>query len=208
MTSQRELRDAIDFIKSQSGTGSKARKQEKFREVYTESVAYILAGERYDDAGIGPATARGAVNAVFPELNTDDYPTISEALASDEVSSGDATETSLVSMVSDLDEIADLSGNEQTARLEQALLRHAEPSLITIALLSDESLGLGTSQMREAFFDGTRDERKHIESFTSSTTEFIQLAQVGSLPEGPTVGEPFSPMLAKSEKHKPNFKEE
>ena len=189
-TSQSELRDAIDYMKVQSGAGSKARKQDKFTEVYTESVGYLLAGERYDDAGVGPATAREAVSNALGEVP--DADTLTESVA--QIESGG--ETSLLSLVADLDDVAELSGNEQQERLEDVLARHSEPSLATLALLDDESIGLGTSQMRGAFFDGTRDERKHRESFTESTTEFIQLAQIDSLPTGPTVGEPFEPMLA------------
>ena len=202
-TSQSELRDAIDYMKAQSGAGSKARKQDKFTEVYTESVGYLLAGERYDDAGVGPATAREAVSNALGEVPDED--TLTEGVA--QIESGG--ETSLLSLVADLDDVAELSGNEQQKRLEEVLARHSEPSLATLALLDDESIGLGTSQMREAFVpDMSRDERKHRESFTKSTTEFIQLAQIDSLPTGPTVGEPFEPMLAVPESRSPEFVDE
>jgi hypothetical protein len=201
-TTQPELREAIEYMKAQSGAGSKARKQDKITEVYTESVGYLLAGERYDDAGVGPATAKKAASNALGEVP--DADTLTEGVA--QIESGG--ETSLLSLVADLDDVAELSGNKQQERLEEVLARHSEPSLATLALLADESIGLGTSQIREAFFDGTRDERKHAESFTESTTEFIQLAQIDSLPTGPTVGEPFSPMLAVPESRSPEFVDE
>lgn len=192
MTSQSELRAAIDYIKSESGKGSKARKQERFVEVYTEEVGHIVTGERYDDAGVGPSTARSAVENVYPDLDTYDYDTVSDALTT--VSGGD--NESLDELVSDLDSIARRSGTSQREYLEVCLEKHREPSLVTLALLDDESIGLGTSQMREAFFDGTRDERKHREAFVETTTEFINLAKDGALPTVPIVGKPFDPMLA------------
>jgi ATP-dependent DNA ligase len=205
-TTQSELRSAIDFMKGQNGTGSKARKQEKFRDIYTKSVGHIVTGERYDDAGIGPSTAKSAVEDVFPKLDVDSYPTISEALASDNIVTDDAhtAENSLSELVDDLDEIAELSGQNQTDAVADTLQKHREPSLVTLALLDDESIGLGTSQMRDTFFDGTRDERKHREAFVEYTTEFIDLAQKDALPTRPIVGQPFDPMLAKSDSHLPD----
>lgn len=193
---QTDLRAAIDFMKNDSGTGTKARKQERFVDVYQPEVAHIVAGERYDDAGVGPATARVAVESVYPDLDIGAFPTTSEALTTVE----DTTATqSLEELVSDLDSIARRSGNDQKEYLAYCLEKHAEPSLVTLALLDDESIGLGKSQMREAFFDGTRDERKRAEAFVSTTAEFIRRAQEGTLPTVPTVGIPFSPMLAVSE---------
>jgi len=191
-TTQTELRDAINFMKNDSGSGTKARKQNQFTEVYQPEVAHIVAGERYDDAGVGPATAQSATQTVFPDLDIDAFPTTSEALTS--VSGGD--NESLDELVSDLDSIARRSGNDQKEYLAYCLEKHREPSLVTLALLDDESIGLGTSQMREAFFDGTRDERKRAEAFVSTTAEFIRLAQEDNLPDSPTVSEPFEPMLA------------
>jgi ATP-dependent DNA ligase len=191
-TTQTELRDAIDFMKNDSGSGTKARKQERFRQVYEPAVAHLITGERYDDAGVGPVTAEKAVDDVFPDLQVADFPTITEALATVD-SDG---EQSLDALVSDLDSVTRRSGNSQREYVRECLTSHAEPSLVTLALLDDESIGLGTSQMREAFFDGTRDERKRAEAFVSTTAEFIRLAQEGNLPDGPTVGEPFAPMLA------------
>jgi len=195
MTTQKELRDAIDWMKADSGSGTKARKQEKFREVYTSKVGHIVTGERYDDAGVGPATARSAVQSVFPDVNIDDHDTISEALI-DETGGGC---NSLEDLIIDLDGVARRSGNDQTQYLKSVLDKHKEPSLVTLALLDDESIGLGTSEMRGAFFDGTRDERKHREAFVETTTEFINLAMKDELPTGPTIGEPFDPMLAARE---------
>jgi len=193
-TTQTELRDAIDFMKADSGKGTKARKQEKFRSIYDALVGHIVTGERYDDAGVGPATARDAVEQVFGGV-----PEYSDTLSSTLSIPYTDGEQSLESLVDDLDEIAELSGDEQTEAVADALLKHAEPSLVTLALLDDENIGLGTSQMRDAFFDGTRDERKHREAFVEYTTDFIRLAQDDALPTRPIVGEPFSPMLAVSE---------
>lgn len=190
-TSQTELRLAIDYMKSEGGSGSKARKQERFVSIYEPNVAHIVAGERYDDAGVGPATAQSAVERVFGSV-PDYADTISGGL-SQLATSGD---NSLDALVEDLDEIAELSGDEQEDAIVEALVQHRKPSLVTLALLDDESIGLGTSQMREAFFDGTRDERKHAEAFTETTEEFIRLARVDELPDRPVIGEPFDPMLA------------
>lgn len=193
MTTQSELRSAIEYMKEQSGSGSKARKQDRFREVYTENVGHVVTGERYDDAGVGPATVEQAVETVYPELDVDNFNTTTEALAA----VADATATqSLDELVSDLDSIARRSGNSQREYLEFTLEKHSEPSLVTLALLDDENIGLGTSQMRGAFFDGTRDERKHREAFVETTTEFIRLARQDALPTRPIVGRPFDPMLA------------
>jgi len=191
-TAQSKLRDAIEFMKNDSGSGTKARKQERFRQVYEPAVAHLITGERYDDAGVGPVTAEKAVDGVFPDLQVADFPTITEAVASLDTDG----EQSLDSLVSDLDSVARRSGNSQREYIRECLKRHAEPSLVTLALLDDESIGLGTSQMREAFFDGTRDERKRAEAFVPTTQEFIQLAQKGTLPTVPTVGVPFAPMRA------------
>lgn len=194
MTTQSELREAIEFMKEQSGSGSKARKQEKFREIYEPAVGHVVTGERYDDAGVGPKRATDAVTHVY-DIDPSDYDTISESL----VGAWGGDIQSLETLVEDLDELAELSGQDQTDMLAEMLDAHAEPSLVTLALLDDESIGLGTSQMRETFFDGTRDERKKAESFVESTAEFIRLSQEGELPDGPTVGEPFEPMLAVAE---------
>ena len=188
--SQTTLRNALDYIKSQSGTGSKARKQEKFQEIYTNSVGHIVTGERYDDAGVGPATAKSAVQRAFGEVPEAD--TLSEGVAQLDVD-GDV---SIKNLVERLDRVAELSGQEQEDYLVEVLEVSSEPSLVTLALLDDESLSLGTSQMRETFFDGTRDERKNAEAFVETTTEFIELAKSGDLPTGPTIGQPFEPMLA------------
>jgi len=191
-TTQSDLRDAIEFMKADSGKGTKARKQERFRNVYQPEVTQIVSGERYDDSGVGPMTAQRAVESVYPDLQYDEYDTISEALASVD---SDGT-SSLSELVADLDSIARRSGKSQKEYVRHCLKKHQEPSLVTLALLDDENIGLGTSQMRDAFHDGTRDERKTAEAFTDSTTEFIRLAQDGELPTSPTVGEPFAPMLA------------
>lgn len=192
MTTQTELRDALNFMKDQSGTGSKSRKQQKFREVYTPLVGHIVTGERYDDAGIGPATAQSAVESAYPHAEPSEHDTISESL----IGTYGGPEQSLSALVADLDKVAELSGNEQKDKLVDVLKLSAEPSLVTLALLDDENIGLGTSQMRGAFFDGTRDERKHHEAFVPTTVEFIRLARHGGLPDEPIVGVPFDPMLA------------
>jgi hypothetical protein len=202
-TTQSDLRGAIDYMKQQSGSGSKKRKQDKFREVYTQNVGHVVTGERYDDAGVGPATAEAAVEEAYPHLKYDAYDTLSEALAP--LVGGDIE--SLDELVTDLDSIARRSGNAQEEYLAYCLEKHSEPSLLTLALLDDESIGLGTSQMREAFFDGTRDERKHREAFVETTTEFIRLAQENALPTVPRVGRAFSPMLAKSASKNPPWEE-
>jgi len=201
LTSQSELREALDYMKAQSGSGSKKRKQEKFREVYTASVGLLIAGERYDDAGIGPATAQDAVETAFPNLDVGEFPTISEALNSDNIVTDDAhwTEDTTSELVNDLDQLAKLSGNEQKGRLVELLEKHQEPSLVTLALLDDESFGLGTSEMRDAFFDGKRSERKRAEALTDGTVDFITRAKSGTLPDEPEVFTPFDPMLAKPE---------
>lgn len=191
-TTQSDLRQTIGWMKEQSGSGSKARKQKRFVEIYEPNVGHIVTGERYDDAGVGPATAQSAVESVYPDVDINNHDTISEALTT--VSGGDYE--SLEVLVSDLDSVARRSGASQREYLEFCLDKHTEPSLVTLALLDDESIGLGTSQMREAFFDGTRDERKHHEAFVETTTEFIQLAQDNALPTCPIVGKPFDPMLA------------
>jgi ATP-dependent DNA ligase len=206
MVTQIELRDAIDWMKEQSGTGSTGRKKEKFREIYEEDVAHLLAGERYDDAGVGPATARNAVENVFGSVP--DAPTLSESLAElpHGASGNEYYINTLPMLVRDLDSVARKSGNRQQEVLEKILERQAEPSLATLALLDDESIGLGTSQMRGAFFDGSADERRHHEAFVSTTEEFIRLAQKGALPTRPIVGRPFDPMLAKPESQLPDDK--
>jgi len=205
-TTQNQLRFAIDWMKADSGSGTKARKQQKFRDVYQPEVAHIVAGERYDDAGVGPATAQSAVDAAYPDLDYDAYDTISEALASDEIVTDDAHNAcdDLSELVADLDSIARRSGNDQREYLEYCLEKHREPSLVTLALLDDENVGIGTSNMRDAFHDGTRDERKTAEAFTDSTEEFIRLAQEDALPTRPILGKPFSPMLAKPESNLPD----
>lgn len=195
MTKLTELRDALDYMKEQSGTGSKSRKQQKFREIYSPNVAALIAGERYDDAGIGPATAREAVSNVFPSVALDEYDTLSAALI--DVETSEKAHDSCHGLVTSLDQLAELSGDEQASYLVEILRSVEEPSLVTLALLDDETFGLGTSQMREAFVPTlSRSERKHAESFVDSTRRFISLAEKGKLPDGPTVGEPFAPMLA------------
>lgn len=201
MTTQTELRTALDDIKTEEGTGSKQRKQDRFKEIYTSWVGYLVAGEKYDDAGVGPSTARESVEATFDGLDTSEYPTISEALNSSNVVTSDAHDTcnSCKELVHNLNGLADRSGNEQKERLKELLQKHREPSLVTLALLDDESFGLGTSQMREIWFDGSRDERKRAEALTEDTVDFIIRAKNGTLPEGPELFSPFDPMLAKSE---------
>lgn len=191
-TTEVELRNAIDWMKADSGSGTKARKQEKFREVYTSEVGHIVTGERYDSAGVGPMTAQKAVETVFPDVNIDDHNTITEALIGE--TGGNCND--LEELIIDLDGVARRSGSDQRRYLKSVLDKHTEPSLVTLALLDDESVGLGTSEMRDAFFDGTRDERKHREAFVETTTEFINLAEQDELPTRPTIGEAFDPMLA------------
>jgi len=179
-------------MKDQSGKGSTAIKQEKFKAIYTVNVGHIVTGERYDDAGVGPKRAKEAATNVYGDLDGD---TISESL----IDAWGGNIQSLDTLVADLDVLAEKSGQEQTEMLANMLEAHAEPSLVTLALLDDENIGLGTTQMRDVFFDGTRDERKHAFAFVDTTTEFIEREQNGMLPTRPTVGEPFSPMLAVSE---------
>lgn len=199
MTDQTELREAIDYMKEQEGSGSKQRKQDRFEEVYTTNVGHIVTGERYDDAGVGPATAEKAAEEAFGEVP--DGPTLSERISSMDVG-GDIE--SLDVLVRHLDLIAEESGNDQTERLTEALEAHTEPSLVTLALLDDESLGLGTSQMREIWFDGSRDERKRAEALVETTTEFIDTARNDNLPTEPEVFLPFDPMLAERESRMPD----
>lgn len=189
-----EVRDALDQMKSESGSGSKARKQDEFERIYSGNVGHLLAGERWDDAGIGPATAREAAEEAFGEIP--DGPTLSESLAEMGAQPGD---DSLQKLVNDLDELAELSGDEQKQRLVGILKDYKQPSLVTLALLDDETFGLGTSQMREVFFDGSREERKRAESLCDGTVDFITRAKNGTLPTEPQVMQPFAPMLAKPE---------
>jgi ATP-dependent DNA ligase len=193
-TTLTELRDALDDIKAESGTGSKQRKQDRFAEVYTADAGHLIVGERYDAAGIGPSTAEDAAESALGELP--DGATLSESIA--KLGTQDGIDTPAL-LVQDLDEVAALSGNDQQERLEKVLSEYTEPSLVTLALLDDESFGLGTSQMREVFFDGSRSERKRAESLVEGTVEFINRARNDQLPDEPEMFIPFDVMLAKPE---------
>jgi len=202
-TTLTELRQALNDIKAESGSGSKQRKQDRFKEGYDTNVGHLVIGERYDAAGVGPSTAREAAEEAFGEVA--DGATLSESLASMDVG-GDKESAAL--LVDDLDQLADLSGNEQKNRLAATFAKYSQPSLVSLALLGDESFGLGTSQMRQIWFDGTRSERKRAEALTGSTVEFINLAKQDELPDSPEVFRSFAPQLAKPESNLPEFVEE
>ena len=111
-----------------------------------EPAIRVLLGT-WQDAGVGPATAKGAAEAVY---SLSGEGTLSEQLMDH---SSDESSRSVAAMCDDLEMLREASGNECKELLTSLYSGYSEPWLLPFALLSKQySTGVSETTVAKAFF--------------------------------------------------------
>ena len=146
-------------------------------------VVSLLSGEEFDDLGIGRTTARSVAQRVYDF--EDDAGSLTESLI--QCDTVDADGISIDELYLDLVMLNEKSGSDQKDFLEGMFVDYAYPSVVSYAVLSDQSLGFGESTLAKAF--DVRDSQP----FYGTVADILRHDDPRT---SPVVGRPFDPMLA------------
>jgi ATP-dependent DNA ligase len=177
-----------------AATNSRKEKQTIISEIGDSPAAIsFLSGSEFDDAGLGKKTVLSVAQDVFGD-DLDGQPTVSEELAQFDGDGGFGVANVWV-LREDMAELADLSGNEQKEYLQRMFESYHYPSIVAHACLNDWPTGVGDSTIATAL--GLKDSLPFVEGV-------VEAAEMENPPTSPQAGEPFEPMLAKSESSLPD----
>ena len=141
-----QLTDFAEVLTEMHDESSRNTLQEMLQGL-DESGLRILLGA-YEDAGVGPATARDAAESVFGTLP--DASTLEESLMQVDVSHSATATTE--HLEEELQEVRRLSGNELKGFLRASYRGYPEPWLFPFALLGDYSTGVSETTVAKAYF--------------------------------------------------------
>lgn len=190
-----EYRDTLDRLTS---TNSRKEKKEIIREVSqaptgSEAAISFLSGSEFDDIGLGKKTVLSCAQDVFGSFEP--KPTVSQAV--DGFDSGnDSIRQTVENLREDMDNLAEMSGNEQQEYLRKMFEWYEEPAVVAHACLDDLPTGCSDKTIADA--TDVRDSLPFVESV-------VEAVEMENPPTEPEVGEPFSPQLAKSESSLPEW---
>lgn len=194
---QQDLGNAVYEL---SSTNSRTEKKDIIRNEFADSEygIAILAGQRFDDIGIGKKTFEKAVKKAMPEADAelDDHATYVEALRS-----GSNDLRPVQSLYQDCNELAERSGNDQIDFLKEMLSSH-NPPMVAFAVLRSKSgvfsTGVTENTIAQAFCEPRDIDYNRALGLEPDVATLVQEVQDGKTEFKPKVGKPFKPMLAKN----------
>ena len=177
---ERDFREAMDTCLEKSGNDL----QNYLARFETDPIAVsLLSGEEFDDIGIGRRTARSVAQEVYDFEDTEG--SLTESLEQFDLT--DADGFPIDQLFLDLVMLNDKSGGDQKDFLEKLFNDYAYPSVVSYAVLSDQSLGFGESTLAKAFCV------KDSLPFYDTVSDILRDREPRTAPE---VGHAFDPMLA------------
>ena len=189
---ERDFREAMDTCLEKSGNDL----QNYLARFETDPIAVsLLSGEEFDDIGIGRRTARSVAQEVYDFEDTEG--SLTESLEQFDLTDDDGFPIDQLFL--DLVMLNDKSGGDQKDFLEKLFDDYAYPSVVSYAVLSDQSLGFGESTLAKAF--GVKDSLP----FYDTVSDIIRSRRHSELCTAPEVGHAFDPMLAVPESRGPEF---
>lgn len=194
---QQDLGNAVYEL---SSTNSRTEKKDIIRNEFADSEygIAILAGQRFDDIGIGKKTFEKAVKKAMPEADAelDDHATYVEALRS-----GTNDLRSVQGLYEDCLQLADRSGHDQRDYLVEMLNNH-NPPMVAFAVLRAKSgvysTGATENTIAKAFCEPRDIDYNRALGLEPDVAKLVQRVQAGADEFTPTVGKAFKPMLAKN----------
>jgi hypothetical protein len=188
-----DFRDTLDKL---CATNSRNEKKDIIREVGDSRAAIsFLSGSQFDDAGLGKKTVLSCAQEVYP--NVDGEPTVSQSLEAEDNKTGESRP--LATLYTEMEILAEESGNNQKVRLEQMFETYDYPSVVAQACLDDQPTGVGDSRIANAL--DVKDSLPFYEGVHEIAGEDDPLTE-------PKVGLPFDPQLAVPESRSPDFVDE
>ena len=184
---EREFHELLHELDELSGNGLEA----KLRTYSEPPVISLLCGAEFDDIGLGKKTVHSVAERVYDSF--DPSPTVTQAL--DELSDSTEDGHDIEQLYLDVVYLDSLSGNEQKDYLEDMFEDYSNAAVVSYAVLNDWSLGFTENSVARAH--GVKDSLPFYENVVDIFRDDEPRTQ-------PTVGEPFRPMLAKSESHLPD----
>ena len=173
--------------------------------LWSQKIA-ILAGEEFDNIGIGPSTAQKAVMRAFDKMEPEveqavaDKGSLTEAVMSFDIPFHSQSDR-LDELYMDIQELESKSGSRQMKRFAQLIKNYTVPWLVVWAVLGDMKIGvthnsicMGAAEPRGYSKDAIRRGRALI----PDTSDFVNAVQNSRSIGSPQAGEPFAPMKAKS----------
>ena len=181
---ERDFREAMDTCLEKSGNDLK-----EYLSQFEDQpiVVSLLSGEEFDDIGIGRVTARKAAQSLDSDFE-DNSGSLTESLNEYSRSSPHTVDGhDIEQLYLDLEMLDSKSGQDQQDFLADMFEDYAYPSVVSYAVLSDQSLGFGESTLAKAF--GVKDSLP----FYDAVTDIIRDSEPRT---APAVGHAFDPMLA------------
>jgi ATP-dependent DNA ligase len=177
-----EFRQTLDEL---CDTNSRNEKKEIVSRVSDSPAAIsFLSGSEYDDIGLGKKTVHSVAEEVFGSFEA--KPTVSEALESfDDMETPDSSD--LEDLRTDMDKLAELSGNDMEGYLFQILAEYNCPSVVSHACLDDLPTKVGDSTIAKAL---------DLEESLPFYESVVEAAAAHNPVAEPMVGFAFDPQLA------------
>jgi len=192
-----ELQEFEAYVDELMHTTSRNEKEDIIEHVYevggAEAIS-LLIGSEFSDSGIGETTVRNIAVPLFGSDIPDGAASTSEALR---LLSPECAAVTTSELYDEVVRVANMSGNAQHEELARVMGEYTT-HLVTHAFLQDLATGVSDKTVASAL--GHTDSLPFYESVVD-----ILRADVGrqSPLTAPMAGEPFRPMLAKSESHLP-----
>lgn len=209
--SQRSVEEFAQDIKAIEVYDSRNDKKDEIYHLTEESLwsqkISILAGQKFDNIGIGKATAVKAVARAFKkkvpavENDIDEYGSVTETVREYDTSDLTPTSDRLDELYKDIEDLGDLSGSRQLDRFVELIRNYTVPWVVTYSVLGDLKIGVthNTICMAAAEPRGyTKDEIRRGRALMPQTTNFVNAVKNDQVIGQPSTGVPFAPMKAKS----------
>jgi len=181
---ERQFREVMDTCLEKSGNDLKDYLSQFEDEPIVVS---LLTGTEFDDIGIGRTTGRQAAETVWPDFE-DSEGSLTESIKSIHTPYTPGIDGhDIDQLYLDLEMLESKSGQDQQDFLADMFEDYAYPSVVSYAVLSDQSLGFGESTLAKAF--GVKDSLPFYDDVASIIRDDKPLTS-------PEAGKPFDPMLA------------
>jgi len=207
--------DVVHDINDAEGKGSGAVKENAILDLIGtkdwEEMIIFLAGQRFDNVGIGKKTAVKAVTKGFNLLPEDvedivaQEGSVTEALIEMNPESGN--KDSARALYEDVVDLDSLSGNRAEYHLTEMLRQYKHPHLVSFAVLNDWSIGVTETSIANAVAKDagySASGRRRARALEPDALNFIKAVRNGDDISSPSPGSAFNPMLAKSNQDIPD----
>jgi len=203
-----EFAEQIENIEETSGRNDKKDIVFQMTEesLWKQKIA-ILAGQEFDNIGVGQATAVKAVSRAFAlreptvEQAVEDAGTVTEAVRDVLNTSYDARSDRLDELYDDIVELEDYAGDNLIERLSEILTQYTVPWLVTFAVLQDLNTGVTHNTICMAAGEPrghSKDDIRRGRAIYHESVNFVKQVRDGMPITEPSIFRPFKPMKAKS----------